>query len=369
VLDFTSALYLGLEHPSTALRPWSKLTTGVPAALAETALARSVAARIADLVGCERALLAPSTFHLFWDLFGTAAFRYRPIFLDAGTYAIARWGVERAAAYGATISRFAHYDARALRSKLNSVNQRGPVVVCDGFCPGCGKAAPIQEYAAAAAPFGGTLLIDDTQALGILGERHSPETPYGAAGGGVLRWSGIADPNVLAVSSLAKGFGVPVAVLAGCRKTIDTFEEESETRVHCSPPSAAMVHAAEHALDVNEREGDKLRLRLASLVWRFKRRLSSAGITTQDGLFPVQSLNGSPRLSAMDLHESLLRSGVTAVLHKDRRHDRSKLSFLINARHTPGDVDAAVDAVCKAGDERELRRRRVARPADSTLVR
>ena len=33
VLDFTSALYLGLRHPSSSLRPWSGLTTGKPAVL------------------------------------------------------------------------------------------------------------------------------------------------------------------------------------------------------------------------------------------------------------------------------------------------------------------------------------------------
>ena len=33
VLDFTSALYLGLQHPSRSLRPWRQFTTGAPAAL------------------------------------------------------------------------------------------------------------------------------------------------------------------------------------------------------------------------------------------------------------------------------------------------------------------------------------------------
>ena len=34
MLDFTRALYLGLQHPSGSLRPWAKFTTGVPSALA-----------------------------------------------------------------------------------------------------------------------------------------------------------------------------------------------------------------------------------------------------------------------------------------------------------------------------------------------
>src|SRR5262245_64902371 len=101
VLDFTSALYLGLLHPSRVLRPWTQLTTGVPAALAPPPGAVAVTARLAALQGCERATLGTSTLHLFWDLFGLFPAREIAIYLDAGTYAIAGWGVERAAARGA----------------------------------------------------------------------------------------------------------------------------------------------------------------------------------------------------------------------------------------------------------------------------
>ena len=65
MLDFTSALYLSMGHASHRLPPWERLTTGRPAALAEPALADSVAAQLAALMGCETAVLAPSTLVLF----------------------------------------------------------------------------------------------------------------------------------------------------------------------------------------------------------------------------------------------------------------------------------------------------------------
>ena len=43
VVDFTSALYLGMRHPSWSLRPWVQFTMGRPAALASTAGAGSSA--------------------------------------------------------------------------------------------------------------------------------------------------------------------------------------------------------------------------------------------------------------------------------------------------------------------------------------
>ena len=58
VLDFTSALYLGLRHPSPSLRSWSGLTTGKPAALELPPVSAAIAGRFAALVGCESAVPA-----------------------------------------------------------------------------------------------------------------------------------------------------------------------------------------------------------------------------------------------------------------------------------------------------------------------
>ena len=49
MLDFTSALYLGLRHEHAALRPWSQFASGRPAALREAPDARRVAQAVAHL--------------------------------------------------------------------------------------------------------------------------------------------------------------------------------------------------------------------------------------------------------------------------------------------------------------------------------
>ena len=70
MLDFTSALYLGLRHPLGSSRPWAALSLGRPAALQPPPGAGALARELAALQGCEAATLLPSTLHLFWDLFG-----------------------------------------------------------------------------------------------------------------------------------------------------------------------------------------------------------------------------------------------------------------------------------------------------------
>jgi 8-amino-7-oxononanoate synthase len=360
VLDFTSALYLGLRHASASLRPWAQLTAGVPAALATPALARTVAGRLASLAGTERVTLARSTLHTFWDLFVILARSDTTIYVDASAYPIARWGAERAASRGVPVRTFAHHDPADLWRRLTREPgaRRRPLVVVDGVCPGCGAFAPLREYLERAREFGGSLVVDDTQALGIVGHSPGPRAPYGSGGGGSLRRHGVGPAHVVLVSSLAKGFGVPMAMLGGSAAAVARFEAESATRVHCSPPSFAELHAAERALDVNRASGDALRRRLARLVRRFRAGLRAFDISVGRSLFAVQSLASSPVPDARALHRRLLELGVRTVLQRSACGSGLTVSFLITAGHSPAAIDRAVEAVAAsagalvAGDRR-----------------
>lgn len=356
MLDFTSALYLGMRHESWSLEPWRQLTTGRPAALVRPHRAAQVSQVLAALQGCESATLAPSTLHLFWDLFGMLAGERVAIHTDAGIYPISQWGVERAAARGVPVWKFPHHDSEALRRHLKQHASRGsrPLVVADGFCPACGRSAPVADYLECVRRFGGYLIVDDTQALGIFGARPDPGAPYGRGGGGSLRWMSVSGADVLVISSLAKGFGAPVAALSGSTDLIRRFEQRSETQMHTSAPSAAVIHAAEHALSLNRRRGDALRLRLARLIGYLRCRLAEAGLSVTGGMFPVQTLAPVRGLDARVLYARLLRAGVRSVLHGGRNGHQVRCSFLITTLHQPSDIDRAVDALVHAGGKEVL---------------
>jgi len=348
VLDFTSASYLGLRHPQRALRPWPRLTTGVPAALAEPSSARALAARIAGLVGTERAVLAASTLHAFWDLFVTLGAGRLACYVDAGVYPIAGWGIERAAGRGTLVRRFPHQDAGALTRLLRAQAgrpDRVPVVVTDGMCPGCGRPAPVRRYLGALRPLGGLLVMDDTQALGVFGQDVAQHPPYGRGGGGSLRMAQLTSPDVLIVSSLAKAFGVPVAVIAGPGSLVDRYERRSETRIHCSPPSLAHIRAAEHALEVNLRQGEQRRARLAALVRRLQDGVGTLGHRIGPAQFPVQALEPIEGVPPAMLHRRLLDLQVRAVLHRPACRPVPTCTFLITASHTPGQIDRVLAAL------------------------
>lgn len=345
MLDFTSALYLGLKHASAELPEWQSLSTGRPAALGETEQARSLGGEVAQLQGCEAGVVLPSTLHLFWDLFDVLARQRIAVLGDGGAYPIARWGMQRAAARGSPVTHFAHHDSSALRHALEALRSRPvtPVIVADAFCASCGQPAPVTEYSALARTHGGYLVLDDTQALGVLGAGSDLSHPLGRGGGGSLRFHGEYGPHLVVGCSLAKAFGAPIAVLSGASALIEHFLEHSETRVYSSPPSQPAIAAGQCALRVNEAEGDSRRARLARLVERFRAQLSQLlGMQIRSrARFPVMHVPIPEGRDASKLHAQLLEHGIRAVLTRRCQRWGAQLTFLLTALHRLKDIELA----------------------------
>jgi len=341
MLDFTSALYLGLRHGSSALGRWDALSLSRPAVLASPPGAEALAEQIAHLQGLEAAVVLPSTLHLFRDLFALLGGSDARVLVDECAYPIARWG---AAQVPGGITEFGHHDSYALAEAARECARRGarPLVLCDGYCPGCGRVAPLRQYADIAGRYEGHLVLDDTQALGILGMASADAAVYGTGGGGALRWCALRAPHIVVGASLAKAFGAPLAVLSGNAAFIARFRNHSETLVHSSPPTVPVIRAARHALAVNARCGDALRRRLSGLVERLRSGALRVGLRPVGRLaFPMQSFHAVGRNGAVALHERLLRHGVRTVVTRACDQLATRLTFLVTARHRLSEVDAA----------------------------
>lgn len=349
MIDFSSSLYLGMHHGSRVLLPWTALSTGRPSALQEPLRTRRVAQRLARLQGCEAAILSPSTLHLSFDLLKLLSVPRTALYVDNGVYPILHWGVDHAARI-VPVHHFRHHDPEDLADVIRRSESAGrrPLVVTDGWCTHCGEAAPLHAYHDLVRRRDGRLLIDDTQALGILGSDPDPSRPYGRGGGGVLRWCGLRGDDIVVIASLAKGFGVPIAVLAGNRSLVSRFKQGSRTRVHCSPPSIAILHAAERALDLNDDTGEARRERLYQIVRRFRRDLCSVGCSVRGGSFPVQTLASGTDAAA--LNARLLKAGIRAVTVRSRTDRPPELAFVLTARHSRAEIERAVGVLARIGD-------------------
>jgi 8-amino-7-oxononanoate synthase len=350
VADFTSALVLGLAHGSGTLS-WKSLSTGTPAALRTSPTARRVARAFAALVGCEQAVAMTSTLHAFSDLFGCTWRRPAAILHDEAVYPIARWGMERAERRGARPAAFRHLDPESLRRALERAqpHHAPPWVVTDGVCAGCGRAAPLDAYTLLARRFGGIVLVDDAQAIGLHGRCADASAPYGRGGGGSLARLGIErDPAMVVIASLAKAFGAPLALVAGSRAFVDGVTADSETLVHCSPPAEPVLVAARRALGFEARAADARRARLADRVRRLRAELHARGFAVRGGLFPMQRVLMPDAATARALNAGLLRRGVRAVVRRARCNAELSLTFVVTAAHDDAQIAAAAEALAEA---------------------
>jgi 8-amino-7-oxononanoate synthase len=350
--DFRESRYLGLRHPAGSLTGWKALTTGLPAALGLPRRYQRVAADLAALQGYQAALLARSTLHGFIDVICALKAPGTVILADARVYPTVRFAV---AAAGLSCEFFRHHDAADLAARLRRLGPLArPLVLTDGICPACGRVAPLATYRRLAAASGGLLGIDDTQGLGLLGAGPDPASPYGHGGGGSLRWAGVSRGHTVSVSSLAKGFGAPLAVVAGDARLVSRVAAAGPLQVHASPASAADVSAAEAALRINTQLGERLRARLLRLVRRLRRGLAWLGLPLAAGsCLPVQSAGPLPRALALRLADRMARGGIRTVLLHPEAGPGLLLTWVITARHRDGDI-ARVLAVLAAALGRAL---------------
>jgi len=351
VLDFTSSLYLGLRHPSHELGGWRSLTTGRPAALGEFTEAKPLARRIAALTGTAAAIAVTSALHGLVDVLEAVV---RPgatlVGLDAASYALAQIAVERVSGQGTAVVSLTHFDPGAAEQLATDHPDRRLVLVTDGFCPGCGRFAPVTDLLSIAGRTGGVVVIDDTQALGIAGKDPSPTDPYGRGGGGTLQRLGVPESGgIVIVASLAKAFGAPLATIAGPESVIDDINLRGTTRLHASPPALTALRAAAAALHSNAHDGDQRRRRLARRVQMFRDELRSHGLVRIDGgPFPVQAIPVVGDKTALSNVRLLRDEGIAAVPIRRRCRTGAAVALLFRSDHTPAAARLAANALAYA---------------------
>lgn len=356
MIDFASALYLGLAHPAACPGRYASLTTGVPAALAAAPLAGELGARAAALQGCEAGVAAPSTLHLAIDVFDRLG-RTHTLVADECLYPVMRWGIERARGLGARLAWFAHGNVADLVRTLHTVvpqrPERPPAVITDATLR-TGSTVALPACLAAAAQHGGLVVVDHSQVLGLLGERpdvRQPGEQWGWGGGGILVHAGIGPTRpVLLIASWAKAFGAPLATLCGPAGLVGGIVREGPTQSHCSAASQAALLAGLDALEANRRDGTALRLTLLRFVQRLRDGLAWLArtvlpdLTATLALHPMQQIRLGAPARTLALHMGLRARGFRTALLRQAA-GRYALVMIVRADHRPSDIDGLLAAM------------------------
>lgn len=346
-VDLTSALFLGPARPATAGRPGVPLTTGVPAALTEAPAARRVAAAVARWQGAEAGIVVRSALHALVDVLTTLPGPGDLVAVDRAAYPLSRWAARLAVTRGAAVVSYDHF-VPAVPERL--ARGRRIVAVIDGWCPGCGRPAPVAALREVAVRSGGAVVVDDTLALGVVGRRD--RTAPGAAarvwgdGSGVPSWAEVPGDGVVRVASLAKALGAPLAVVTADAAVVAHVVAAGGTREHSSPPTAADLDAAQDALaGVRDGRAATARERLWHNVDVIREALACAGAPPRGAPFPVVTVPLPTAAAARAWLVGLAAHGVRAVPTVRRCSPGHDVSLLVRADHDEADLARVCTAV------------------------
>lgn len=266
LLNFSSNDYLGLsthqemvEAVCHSAREWgvgassSRLITG------HLACHEEVEETFARFAQKEAALFFPTGYQANATLFQALDLSGVTLFLDRLCHNSLVFGAKSSSA---KVIRFPHQDTASLEKKLAKVP--GPkVIVIESLYSMDGTVSPLKSFAHLSEKYGAKLIVDDSHAFGVLGQR----------GRGLA-----ADfPSLFAqITSMGKGGGGQGAFIATSKEFREKMVNHCPGMIYTTAAAPPLVAAAKCALKLIP-EMEKERKSLLSLAQTFAKEMGSNG--------------------------------------------------------------------------------------------
>ncbi len=237
----------------------------------------------------------------------------------------------------ARLSRYAHGDATALKSKMMASKGDEKLVVTDGVFSMDGDIAPLPELAAVARKHDATLMVDDAHGIGVLG----PQGRGSCAHFGL----GIDEVPVL-MGTLGKGVGSFGAFVAGSEELIEWLIQAARPYIYTTATPPAIAEATRASLKLMQTD-EWRRERLQVLIKRFRKGAAQLGLALMDSQTPIQPLIIGDAARAMALSKQLEVQGIliSAIRPPTVPEGTARLRITFSASHTEEQVDRLLAAL------------------------
>lgn len=339
-LNFLGSGYLALSNiPEVRAAVLQVLATGAPFARAISSIAESVdpifdaverAAAVA--YGTEASVYFASGYLI--GAVGLASLDQScdVLLLDASAHHNLQ---DAARQTGLPTHQFAHCDVESLRDLLRrTVRARQlPVVVTDGVFATTGRVPPLADYAAALAPYGGRLFIDESHGFGVVGPR----------GRGAAEYCGV-EHLAATGATLSKAFCAQGAIV-GCSAT-------TARRLRWLPPvrganaGSPLSAAAATASFRYVAEHPELRANLHAMTDYLRGQLRGAGFDIIDSPAPIVAFQLPTRADMLALQRRLFDRCIHVQYSTYiGAGAEGMIRCAVFADHSREDIDSLIDAL------------------------
>ena len=353
VLNFCANNYLGLaNHPAlieAAQGGLDKHGFGVASVrfiCGTQDIHKTLEARLSEFLGTEDTILYSSCFDANGGLFETLLGPEDAIISDALNHASIIDGVRlcKAKRY-----RYANNDMAELEARLQEATEAGArfkLIATDGVFSMDGVIADLKTVCDLADKYHAIVMVDDSHAVGFLGEN----------GRGSHEYCGVMDRVDIITGTLGKAMGGSSGgYTSGRKEIIDILRQRSRPYLFSNSLAPAVVTASIKVVEMLS-ESNELIKKLDQNSRYFRQRMTEAGFTlagADHAIIPV--MIGDARLAA-EFADKMLDQGIYVVgfsfpvVPKGQARIRTQMS----AAHSREQLDKAIDAFIKVGKELEI---------------
>ncbi len=351
-LNFCANNYLGLANePSvvaaarTALEEWGFGMASVRFICGTQTLHTGLEAKISDFLGTEATILYSSCFDANGGVFEVLFGADDAIISDELNHASIIDGIRLSKAKR---FRYKNADMADLREQLTAAQAaqaKRVVVVTDGVFSMDGSYAPLDQICDLADEFGAMVLVDDSHAVGFVGE----------GGRGTPELFGVMDRVDIITGTLGKALGgASGGYVSSHREVVDLLRQRSRPYLFSNSVAPAVAAGSMAALALVEGSADK-RETLKANTALFHRLMTEAGFELLPGTHPIRPVmfpgDDGARLAAA-VADHMLAHGVYVIAFSFPVVPRGKarIRVQLSAAHSEADVRACVAAFIGARD-------------------
>ncbi len=348
VLNFCANNYLGLsDHPqvvSAAKRALDQRGYGLSSVrfiCGTQDIHKELETRLAEFVGMESAILYSSCFDANGGLFETLLGEEDAVISDALNHASIIDGIRLCKARR---FRYEHDDMASLEKNLQEAQAaRLRMISTDGVFSMDGDIARLYEICSLAEKYGAMVMVDDSHATGFIGK----------SGRGTHEFRGVMGRVDILTSTLGKALGGASGGFTAARtEVIDLLRNRSRPYLFSNSLAPSLAAATLEVLNLLHC-GDDLRVQLETNTQRFRAGMTAAGFSLRPGSHPIVPIMLGDAKLAVEFARRLLELGIYVVGFSFPvvPQGKARIRVQISAAHSAEDIDTAVAAFAKVGNE------------------
>lgn len=350
-LNFCANNYLGLaDHPEVveaardALQEWGFGMASVRFICGTQSQHRDLERELADFSGTDDAILYSSCFDANGGVFEVLFEAQDAIISDELNHASLIDGIRlsKAARY-----RYKNADMDDLRAQLEAAKgARRTVIVTDGVFSMDGYYAPLEQICDLADEYGALVLVDDSHAVGFVGE-HGRGTP---------EHCGVIDRVDIITGTLGKALGgASGGYVAAPKEIVDLLRQRSRPYLFSNAVAPSVVAGSRKALEL-ARSFDEGRKQLRDNSALFRSLMTDAGFELLPGSHPITAVmfpGEDGARTAAQIADAMLQRGVYVIAfsYPVVPKGKARIRVQLSAAHSEQDVRTCVDAFVQARAE------------------